>query len=250
MALKSLSPRTYSENKILDLWNSLPEDYFTKFQAEEIIWQTQAILSAESDTSKKPIIKIKVDEQRGATEIFIHTQPKNCVFALVTSTLSQLVLDVIEAQTITSHNGYAYHTYFILEEDGSIVKDSDRIHSIQLALEEKLAQDDFSLPDMSQRLSRTQKQFSLKTNVHFDEDLANNQTIMTIEAANRPALLSHIGQALIECHVLLENAKISTFGEKVEDVFIIRDENHQIITDIKKQEEIRRTIIRLADETD
>jgi len=71
---------------------------------------------------------------------------------------------------------------------------------------------------------------------------------MTISAANRPSLLSHIGQALIECHVSLDNAKISTFGEKVEDVFVIRDENQQIITDIKKQEAIRRAIIQLIDE--
>ena len=117
-------------------------------------------------------------------------------------------------------------------------------------MEEKLSSENFSLPVSSQRLSRTQKQFSLQTNVQFDEDLANNQTIMSIEAANRPAMLSHIGQALIECRVLLESAKISTFGEKVEDVFIIRDENHQIITDIKKQEEIRKTIIQLVDEID
>jgi UTP:GlnB (protein PII) uridylyltransferase len=46
----------------------------------------------------------------------------------------------------------------------------------------------------------------------------------------------------------LDSAKISTFGEKVEDVFIIRDKNQQIITDIKKQETIRRTIIQLVDE--
>lgn len=247
-ALELLSADSYSKEEILKLWKTLPADYFIKFQAKEIVWQTQAILDVDINDSNQPIVNIKIDEQRGATEIFIYTQPKNCVFAMVTSTLSQLVLDVIEAQTITTDNGYAYHTYFILEEDGNIVKDSDRIKSIQLALQEKLSLESFSLSSSSQRLSRSQKQFTLKTNVQFDEDLVNNQTIMTIEAANRPALLSHIGQALIECRVLLENARISTFGEKVEDVFIIRDANQQIITDIKKQEEIRRTIIRLVDE--
>lgn len=254
-ALKTLKADNYSEQDIISLWDTLPAEYFIKFQAEEIAWQTQAILDAPTTASSakdknKATVIIRIDEQRGGTEIFIHTKSKECVFALVTSALSQLVLDVIEAQTITSSSGYIYHTYFILEEDGSIVSEPDRIHSIQTTLEEKLSQNNFSLPTHSQRLSRSQKQFSLKTTVQFYEDLENNQTIMTIKASNRPALLSHVGQALIECKVFLENAKISTFGEKVEDVFIIRDEHHQIITDIKKQEKIRQTIIRLVDEID
>jgi len=249
-ALNGLLLNHYSEQDITQLWQTLPADYFIKFQAEEIIWQTQAILKAGKSTSKQAVIQIKADEQRGGTAVFIYTHPSNHVFALVTATLSQLVLNVIEAQTITTRDGYAYHTYFILEEDDSIVSDPERIQSIQLSLTEKLTESTFSLPSHSQRLSRSQKQFSLQTNVQFDEDLVNNQTIMSISASNRPALLSHIGQALIECKILLENARISTFGEKVEDIFIIRDENHQIITDIKKQEEIRRTIIRLIDEID
>ncbi|MCU7835682.1 MAG: [protein-PII] uridylyltransferase [gamma proteobacterium symbiont of Taylorina sp.] len=249
-AFDDLVLKHYSQQDIAQLWDTLPADYFIKFQPEEIIWQTQAILKSKGTTSDKAIVLIKADEQRGGTEVFVYTRPNNHVFALVTAALSQLVLDVIEAQTITSNTDYAYHTYFILEEDGSIVNDPERIKKIQFTLEEKLSLNTFSLPSHSQRLSRSQKQFSLETNVQFDEDLVNNQTIMSIKASNRPALLSHIGQALIECEVLLENARISTFGEKVEDVFTIRDENHQIITDIKKQEEIRRTIIQLVDEID
>ena len=149
---------------------------------------------------------------------------------------------------VSSSDNYTYHTFFVLEEDGSAVTEQERIEAIQRSLEEKLSQGEFMLPAMSQRLSRSQKQFSLKTNVQFDEDLENNQTLMTITASNRPALLSHIGQALIECNVSLENAKISTFGEKVEDVFVIRDKNKQIITDIKQQENIRRAIINRLDD--
>ena len=206
---------------------------------------------SENDTNKSPVlplILIRTHEERGGTEIFIYTKKEDYVFALVTSTLSQLVLDVTEAKTVSSSNDRTYHTYFVLEEDGSAVTDNDRIETILKSLEDKLAQDSFVLPAVSQRLSRSQKQFSLKTKVQFDEDLENNQTLMTITASNLPALLSHIGQALVECHISLDNAKISTFGEKVEDVFVIRDKNKQIITDIKQQEDIRRAIIRRADE--
>ena len=258
VSLKKLLEKNYSTELITELWATLPKEYFIKFQVEEIVWQTEAILEAyrsdpkqimcASTHTKKPIILIKTHEELGGTEIFIYTKKEEHVFALVTATLSQLVLDVTEAKTISSSNGCTYHTYFVLEGDGSIVTDQERFALIKYELEAKLSQENFILPSLSQRLSRSQKQFSHKTNVHFDEDLENNQTLMTISASNRPALLSRIGQALIECNISLDSAKISTFGEKVEDVFIIRDKNQQIITDIKKQEAIRRTIIQLVDE--
>lgn len=248
IALGKLQDNSYEYSAIMALWDTLPSEYFIKFQAEEIIWQTQAILDTPEPEKNKPIVLVRQNEQFGTTEIFIQTRTKEYVFALVTSTLSQLVLDVTEAKTITSNNGYSYHVYHVLEEDGSAVSDKSRQESIRQSLEDKLSQETFSLDTSSQRLSRSQKQFSLDTRVKFDEDLENNQTVMTISASNRPALLSHIGQALVECKIFLENAKISTFGEKVEDVFMIKDENQQIITDIKKQEEIRQSIISLVDE--
>ncbi len=253
LALGRLTDKNFSQTSITELWATLPDEYFIKFQPDEIVWQTEAILNNSGGVPKNTLVLIRTHDERGGTEIFIYTRKEDYVFALVTSTLSQLLLDVTEAKTVSSSNDYTYHTYFILEEDGSAVTDKERIERIRQSLEDKLSQDQLSqdkfiLPVISQRLSRSQKQFSLKTKVQFDEDLENNQTLMTITASNRPALLSHVGQALIECDVSLDNAKISTFGEKVEDVFVIRDKNEQIITDIKQQENIRRAIIRRVDE--
>ncbi len=252
LAMVQLTRQGYKEQTVNNLWATLPAEYFIKLQPDEIVGQTAAVLnglqSSDSEKTKSTIVMVNNHNQRGGTEIFVFTPKKDYVFALVTSILSQQVLDVFEAKTFTSSNGYTYHTYFVLDENGDAIEDPQRLDCIRQSLEEKLSQEQFELPQSSQRLSRTQKQFSLETRVQFDEDLEHNQSIMTITASNRPALLSHIGQALVEQNISLENAKISTFGEKVEDVFVIRDENQQIITDIKKQEQIRRSIIKRVDE--
>ena len=252
LAMVQLTRQGYKEQAVNDLWATLPAEYFIKLQPDEIVGQTAAVLnglqSADSEETKNTIVLVNNHNQRGGTEIFVYTPKKDYVFALVTSILSQQMLDVFEAKTFTSSNGYTYHTYFVLDENGDAIEDPQRRDCIRQSLEEKLSQEQFELPQYSQRLSRTQKQFTLETRVQFDEDLEHNQSIMTITASNRPALLSRIGQALVEQNISLENAKISTFGEKVEDVFVIRDKNQQIITDIKKQEQIRRSIIQRVDE--
>lgn len=250
MALDTLTSEHFTRNNIDQVWNSLPEEYFLKFQIEEIVWQTRAIIEHKkrSDQQHDPLVLIREHQPSGSTEIFIYAPMQDYVFTIVTSVLAKMMLNITEAKTITSSDSFAYHIYFVLEENGEGVTDPERLDNISHSLEQQLSQKESQIPAGSDRLSRSMKQFSLETRVQFDEDLENNQTILSITASNRPALLSRIGLALIECNVHMVNTKISTFGEKAEDVFTIVDENHQIITDIKKQEKIRQTIIRLIDE--
>ena len=47
---------------------------------------------------------------------------------------------------------------------------------------------------------------------------------MELVAADRPGLLSKVGQVFANCGVDIEAAKIMTIGERAEDVFYICDE--------------------------
>ena len=55
------------------------------------------------------------------------------------------------------------------------------------------------------------------------------KTIMVVTAQDRPGLLHQVARALIECKTHLVSAKISTFGERVEDIFYITDLDGQPI---------------------
>ena len=48
---------------------------------------------------------------------------------------------------------------------------------------------------------------------------------MELVAADRPGLLSTVGQVFIEQHIDMDTAKVHTVGERAEDVFYISDEN-------------------------
>jgi [protein-PII] uridylyltransferase len=53
--------------------------------------------------------------------------------------------------------------------------------------------------------------------------------VLEIIAPDRPGLLTIIGQVFFRHKLRLHNAKISTLGERVEDVFFITDRNDQMI---------------------
>ncbi len=72
-------------------------------------------------------------------------------------------------------------------------------------------------------MRRQLKAFTTRTRVHFTEDAGNRRTLLEVVTADRPGLLARIGWTLADHRVRLQNAKISTFGERAEDVFFVTD---------------------------
>ncbi|MOA35472.1 Bifunctional uridylyltransferase/uridylyl-removing enzyme [compost metagenome] len=56
-------------------------------------------------------------------------------------------------------------------------------------------------------------------------------TILELSAPDRPGLLARIGKIFLEFDLSLQNAKIATLGERVEDVFFITDADNQPLSD-------------------
>ena len=65
---------------------------------------------------------------------------------------------------------------------------------------------------------------------------------MEVTTTDRPGVLSSIGMAMEFCKITLQGAKIATYGERVEDIFFITDEDNNIITDDIKIECLKHSI--------
>ena len=63
--------------------------------------------------------------------------------------------------------------------------------------------------------------FTTESTVEFSSSTSGDITVLELRAADRPGLLSTIGQVFIEHGIDIEAAKIVTIGEKAEDVFYV-----------------------------
>ncbi len=217
-------------------WARLDDDYFLRYTIDEIAWHTQTIATA-ADTAA-PLILIRQQTQRGGTEIFVYTPRRDNLFALITSTLDQMGLDITDARILPSRDGYTLDTYIVLEEDGAPVRDAYRVQELEGTLYDLLAHPDPTPPQVLRRISRQVKHFPLPTEVTFQQDENNSRTIMEVITSDRPGLLSQIGKALMECNVRLQNAKIATLGARVEDIFFITDAANRPLHDAQQTEQL------------
>ncbi|MGH8403225.1 MAG: [protein-PII] uridylyltransferase, partial [Gammaproteobacteria bacterium] len=107
------------------------------------------------------------------------------------------------------------------------------------------------LPPMTvtRRAPRQVRLFTTPTEMQFTDDLVNQRTVLEISAGDRPGLLSLIGQVLRQCEIRLQNAKITTVGERAEDVFFITDVHDRPLTDPATRERLRTALLAHIGET-
>jgi [protein-PII] uridylyltransferase len=67
-------------------------------------------------------------------------------------------------------------------------------------------------------------------------------SVLEVITPDRPGLLARIGKVFFNFQIHLQNAKISTLGERVEDIFFITDKNEKAIEDPVLQEKIIQAI--------
>jgi [protein-PII] uridylyltransferase len=163
--------------------------------------------------------------EEGATEICIITPDRERLFATTVSALSQLGLSVHDASIHTAENGWCMNSFIVLDESGrppgrSVAERERLTEALTRTLSEP---DDDVLTLPKRRLSRQLKQLPTTTEVTLTPRGGERCYELTLIAADRPGLLAGIGVLFADLGVDLIAARIATLGERVEDVFTIRD---------------------------
>ncbi|HZC03081.1 MAG TPA: HD domain-containing protein [Gammaproteobacteria bacterium] len=229
-ALALLCRADLNKGGIIALWKDLGDDYFLRHWPDEIAWHTKAILNAtEGDL---PLVLVREQTRLGGTAIFIYAQDQDHIFAAATRTLEQLGLTILDARIITSAQGYTLDTYIVLEAaTNEVIRSAERVEEIVTLLKAKLNSETPISPQVNRRQPRQLKHFRIPTEISFSDDSANVRTIMEVVGTDRPGFLAQVAMALQLCGVRLQNAKIATFGERVEDIFYITDIDGRPIRD-------------------
>lgn len=240
----------FSEEEVRELWANASEDYFLREKVEDIVWHTQAV--AQHHNPEEPLVLIKDSSEvlfEAATQIFVRTRQRSHIFALLASAMEQLDLSIQDARLYNSGTGFTLYTFFVLDASGKpIADDSHRLDYIKQFLREQLKKSE-AYPDiMRKRTPRQLRLFSMPTSTSMFTDTSKNQTVLEVMTPDRPGLLARIGSIFYAYGVQLQNAKITTLGERVEDVFFITDSQQRPIEDPELCDLIQRAIKKELDE--
>ena len=215
------------------LWSQLGDDYFLRHTAGDVAWHTDAILQHTS--AHDPLVLIKETTQRefeGGTQIFIYAPDQHDFFAVTVAAMDQLNLNIHDARVITSTSQFTLDTYIVLDADGGSIGDNPvRIKEIREGLVSALSHPDDYPAIIQRRVPRQLKHFAFAPQVIISNDAGRPVTVLELTSPDRPGLLARIGKIFLDFDLSLQNAKIATLGERVEDVFFVTDACNQPLSD-------------------
>jgi [protein-PII] uridylyltransferase len=204
------------------IWARLPTAYFLRHGAEEIARHTRALAAGDANADEA-LVSVEPQTERGTTSVMIYAPHRRHGFARATAVLDQLGLNILDARITPVGNGFSLDFYHVLEDNGSAITDRERLMEIEQALWGSLQRPEDAQLAVSRRATRQMRVFKTPTQIAISTDERNRRSVLELTAGDRPGLLCDVGKVLWEERVDLHAAKVSTLGERAEDVFYLTD---------------------------
>ncbi|MBS0193082.1 MAG: [protein-PII] uridylyltransferase [Proteobacteria bacterium] len=238
-ALALLRQEGVAEAAIGRIWSALPEEVFLRYRAAQITWQTGAIL-AQRDPADD-LVAVRAGAAAGSMEVFVHARDRDGLFAAAVASFDRLGLGVVQARALATRDGRVFDSFQLLPAQAARVPShADVARALRSALQhpEKVKPPRRALP-------RTLRHFAIAPQVEFSA--AGAYTRMTLIASDRPGLLAGIAQVLRDARLRVHDARIATFGEKAEDLFVLSDRHDRALDDLAQSSLREGLLARLSD---
>ena len=229
------------QQQLKALWEEFKADYFLRYSPEQICWHCKNILTHDRS---KPLVLISPKPYRGGSEVFIFTQERSDIFSATVGLLGMKKLSILDAKIITSKTGYTLNTFVVLDNHGKALEDNYRANVIANALTATLVQKTYR-PTPIKAISAKLTQFKFRTQVSYVKAPAKNRTMLELVALDHPGLLVQIAKVFQQLKLQIHSAKITTFGEKAEDVFMLSNKNNDALSTIEQDDLSKQLIVAL-----
>jgi len=217
-AMRLLRFFALSETVHQRLWKELDTVYFLRHSAEEIAWHTRSLHYR--IFIDKPVVRARLHHEGEGLQVFVYTKDQPDLFIRIVAFFARSGYSIVDAKIHTTSHGYALDS-FVLLDVAEQHNDREMISYIEHELADCLFRQTPPEAPSAGRLSRQVRNFPIKAEASIEADDRGTNYVLTLTAADRPGLLYTVATTLAEHGANLHTAKISTLGERVEDIFLI-----------------------------
>ena len=214
--------------------------YWLSFDSETQARHARLMRGAERNSAPLTV-ETRVDAARAVTEVTVYTADHPGLFSQIAGALALAGANIVDAKIHTMSNGMALDTFWVQDRAGGAFDQPEKLAKLSVMFENVLMgkiRPRVALEAPEKVPSRT-RVFTVPPRVLIDNNASGTYTVIEVNGRDRPGLLFEVTRALTALNLQISSAKISTFGEKVVDVFYVKDLfGHKVVHE-KKLADIR-----------
>jgi [protein-PII] uridylyltransferase len=218
-----------------EVWDQLPDAYFSKYQLAQLSNQAKTVASSKSKTA------VFVNTRKNLIEIFIFTPNQAGLFLKTVRSFEQLSLETIDSDIHTTKDGkYAMNTFICKHKilGGNLIQRD--IQNIEQKIVHAISSENLKATAKSKAAYK--KVFEHPTRVHISPSKKGDASLITIETLDQPNLLSKVANIFLDHDISIDSARITTLGEKVEDNFTVIDEKTKLCISQNKTNQLQKKL--------
>jgi [protein-PII] uridylyltransferase len=207
-----------SQERYEHLWKQLDVAYFLRNDAADVAWHTR-VLYTHVDT-REPIVRTRLAPIGEGFQVVVYLPDQPDLFARICGYFDSRNLSVLDARIHTTKHGYALDSFLVVDpSDGSHYRDI--LQLVEADLTDRLKRRAELAPPVRGRISRRSRYFPIQPTVDLRPDERGQHYLLAVTANDRTGLLYSIARVLSQHRVNLYTARVTTLGERVEDMFLV-----------------------------
>ena len=219
--------------------------YWLRVDLPRKIAQAHFIRAAEAE-GKRLATSVRARAFEGVTEVTVLAPDHPRLLSVIAGACTIAGGNIVDAQIFTTTDGQALDTISISREFEDEADEERRAHRVGDLIERTLA-GTLRLPEhVAKKVQRKPlKAFTLETSILVDNASSHQFTVVEASGIDRPGLLYDLTRAISDLNLNIASAHVSTFGERVVDVFYVTDLTGAQITAPTRQAAIKRPLLAL-----
>ncbi|MFA7665201.1 MAG: [protein-PII] uridylyltransferase [Burkholderiaceae bacterium] len=218
-AMRLLDANAVAPERYEGFWSRLGMAYFLRNDAQDIGWHA-SVLSDPTD-DERPVVRTRTAPIGEGFQLVVWLRDQPDLFARLCGYFDSRNLSVLDAKIHTTRDGWALDSFLLVSPFSEPDSQDRLLRSVETELADWLHRQAPLPAPVPGRRSRRSRHFPITPTVDLRPDEHGEHFLLSVTANDRTGLLYAIALVLARHGIALETARITTLGERVEDVFLI-----------------------------
>ncbi len=239
-----LLKKEISEEEINIYCEKFYKNYWGMFNLSTVINHYEIFKKMKNSLNKFEI-DITNDTRLNASELLVIAPDHHGLFSRISGLVASSGYDIVSAKILTRSDGYALDTFFIQNKDKKPILEDRSKKKLLKTIADGLKGNyniERALKVRWHEIPARFRAVRVPVRVIFDNNSSDDYSILEIKCKNAPGVLYIITKIIASLGLQIKTANISSYGDRVVDIFYIKNVFGQKVDDDLTMDKVKKSI--------